>query len=186
MEIRCTNKKCLHEWNYKGNLSDDKDYVTCPICRYKSMLKKAINGKKDTPIYHKSTDLLTDSLTYPKKNNRQTSYKRIIEKPQTEFIEEGIKNEEEFEEQKELFPEKIIKLCNTHNLPAQYNDYEKKWLCNECIESKIEKNISTKKVKELISHLGGIKLVENNIEIEHVPYQYPINKDPILPISIST
>ena len=168
MEIRCTNKKCLHEWNYKGSLSDGKDYVTCSICRYKSMLKKAISGKKDVPFpskfTNKSTDLLTDSLTYSK------------EKPQTEEEEEYDEelDEDKFEEQEELFQEPKRKLCSKHNLPANYNNYNKKWLCEECIKSEIKKNITNKKYKEVTSHLRTVSEIKSDLEIKQIPFSIPI------------
>ena len=28
----CKNKKCLHEWDYKG---EAKFYASCPVCHYK-------------------------------------------------------------------------------------------------------------------------------------------------------
>jgi len=37
MEIKCTNKKCNHVWNYKGK---SKFYVTCPHCYRKVKINK--------------------------------------------------------------------------------------------------------------------------------------------------
>lgn len=124
MKIRCTNKKCLHEWNYKGGLSDDKDYITCPLCRYKSMLKKAISGGKNIPLPSKFTDPLT--------HNKEKFTDLLTDLPKnSKYIEEG-EDEEEFEEQESLFSEPIKKLCIQHNLPAHYSDFNKKWLCDKC------------------------------------------------------
>ncbi|KKK54927.1 hypothetical protein LCGC14_3079730 [marine sediment metagenome] len=39
MKVRCTNKKCLHGWNYKGS---SKNYITCPSCHFRIMLSKAL------------------------------------------------------------------------------------------------------------------------------------------------
>ena len=131
MQVRCTNKKCLHIWEYKGKVIKDKDYITCPKCHYRSMLKKALDRKKDIPLSIPSIKALTHSLTHslidtpllnltklsPKMfglEKEHTPYRKIIERPQTEFIE----------------IEEGSNLCDIHNLPASYDD--KVWTCREC------------------------------------------------------
>ena len=52
MKVKCTNKKCLHEWEYKGK---SKNYITCPSCHFRIMLSKAsgvprINEKKKVGV----------------------------------------------------------------------------------------------------------------------------------------
>ena len=37
MKIKCTNVKCLYEWNYLGK---QKFYCTCPRCLNKVNIKK--------------------------------------------------------------------------------------------------------------------------------------------------
>ena len=37
MKLKCNNKKCLYEWEYKGN---SKFYATCPRCHYQVCLTK--------------------------------------------------------------------------------------------------------------------------------------------------
>jgi len=37
MKIKCPNKKCNHEWDYKGS---SKFYVTCPECYKKINIEK--------------------------------------------------------------------------------------------------------------------------------------------------
>lgn len=73
MKVKCTNKSCLHEWNYQGRLKDN-DYITCSICRYKSLIKKAkltdLHPKIDNKLSEKSTDLLTDLPTNKESNER--------------------------------------------------------------------------------------------------------------------
>ena len=39
MKVKCTNKKCLHDWDYKGS---SKNYITCPSCHFRIMLSKAL------------------------------------------------------------------------------------------------------------------------------------------------
>lgn len=41
--MKCTNKKCLHEWVYKGN---SKVYVTCPSCYRKIKINNEKGGAK--------------------------------------------------------------------------------------------------------------------------------------------
>jgi len=36
-KVKCPNKECEHEWEYKGN---SKFYITCPQCHKKFNLKK--------------------------------------------------------------------------------------------------------------------------------------------------
>ena len=38
MKLKCQNKKCKHEWDYKGK---SKFYATCPRCLYKLNISKA-------------------------------------------------------------------------------------------------------------------------------------------------
>jgi len=38
IKLKCPNKKCKHEWNYKGK---SKFYTTCPKCLYKVRVKNA-------------------------------------------------------------------------------------------------------------------------------------------------
>ncbi len=43
MKLKCPNKKCLYEWDYKGN---SKFYACCPICRHQvKILQKKLKGK---------------------------------------------------------------------------------------------------------------------------------------------
>jgi hypothetical protein len=43
-------------------------------------------------------------------------------------------NDEEFNEEQKfsLFDEPTIKICKEHNLPAEYNSFEEKWMCKKC------------------------------------------------------
>ncbi len=72
MDVKCTNKDCLHKWVYRGKLGNN-DYITCPKCRYKSLLRKA-------KLSEKSTDLLTDLPTH-------SPYSKEIKQSQTEKVE---------------------------------------------------------------------------------------------------
>ncbi len=126
MEVRCINKICLHEWNYRGK---SENYISCSKCGFRFKLQRAIENyvKKDN-IAH---NIVRNIVNIPKEN----PYKKIIEVPKTESIEKLDK--EEFEDE-ELFPEKITKLCDEHDLPASYSDYHKKWICKACPESIIK------------------------------------------------
>ncbi len=42
MKLKCSNKKCDYEWEYKGRM---KFYATCPNCRYKVKIKN--DGSKN-------------------------------------------------------------------------------------------------------------------------------------------
>ena len=75
MEVKCTNIKCLHEWQYKGNAQDDKDLITCPKCHYRNMLGKAkINGevKNEVSIPHEQPHEVTSQIK-EKSNNKDYS-----------------------------------------------------------------------------------------------------------------
>lgn len=47
MKLNCPNKKCNHEWNYKG---EQKFYCTCPRCLHKVPITKNNNRPIDTNI----------------------------------------------------------------------------------------------------------------------------------------
>ena len=83
MQLQCMNKKCLHEWNYKGKATDDKDLVTCPKCHYRSMLRKA-KGEKSTHSRDSNSDSLTPNIE-EKKPLTQSPYRKVIKAPQTDF-----------------------------------------------------------------------------------------------------
>ena len=65
MNLKCVNRKCLHEWNYKGNIIVDKDLISCPKCHYRNPLGKL-----------KLLKILTHS----------SEYRKVIETPKTETI----------------------------------------------------------------------------------------------------
>jgi hypothetical protein len=44
MLVKCQNKKCNHEWNYKG---ESEFYATCPRCLNKVRIKKEKNKNGD-------------------------------------------------------------------------------------------------------------------------------------------
>lgn len=41
MKIKCYNKECKYEWDYKGK---SKFYVTCPRCLRKINIRKILKG----------------------------------------------------------------------------------------------------------------------------------------------
>ncbi len=134
MEVKCINKKCLYKWNYRGK---SNNYISCPKCGFRFKLQRAIENyvKKDNIV----RNIVRNIVNIPKEN----PYKKIIEVPKTESV--GRLDEEELEYQ-ELFPEKITKLCEEHNLPAKYNDFDKKWKCKKCIESEMVINKPYQKI----------------------------------------
>ena len=166
MEVRCTNKECLHEWDYRGRLGDN-DYITCSKCRYKSLIRKA-----------KITDLLTD---LNKENNKNVSekltdlsikqeYKKEIVKPDVEHVEkEHYSKEKESEEEisNPHFQGSGKNLCEEHNLPARYESDCKKWICAKCPESKIEIN---KRYKPYEKNLGTCAEINKEISVTQIPY----------------
>jgi hypothetical protein len=44
MKLKCNNKKCLNEWEYKGK---SEFYATCPKCYNKVKVKKEETNGKD-------------------------------------------------------------------------------------------------------------------------------------------
>ena len=123
MNVKCINKICLHKWNYKGK---SESYISCSKCGFRFKLQRAIEN------YVKKDNIALNIVhNIPKKN----PYNKVIEVPKTESVEKLDK--EELEDQ-ELFPERNIKLCNEHDLPASYSDYHKKWICKACSESIIK------------------------------------------------
>ena len=50
MKIKCYNKKCGHERDYKGQFTEDNSLITCTKCRHKLRLGKAkIDGEVALP-----------------------------------------------------------------------------------------------------------------------------------------
>ena len=45
MKIKCPNKRCLYEWDYKGSLKQGF-YTTCPRCQYKVRIKPIEKERK--------------------------------------------------------------------------------------------------------------------------------------------
>ena len=137
--------KCGYKWNYKGK-QRGKDNLSCPRCSYRLRFDRVII--EDLDLHTKQKKLHDSSLelyktptkihTYIHKkikpriifnlNNldpemfglekEHTPYKKIIESPQTEFIE----------------IEEGSNLCDVHNLPASYDDLDKIWTCRKCRE----------------------------------------------------
>ncbi len=159
MKVQCNNKKCLHRWNYKGTATDDKQYITCPKCHYKSMFGKVRINKTNSHSKYSLTHSLTHSQGIPdiphnniefeqvkfndglyysvEKSMAQKfkeidvpEFKKIIESPQTDFI-EGTPT---LTYSDDPIPRNF---CEKHKLPATYDSYFKKWICNECSEELI-------------------------------------------------
>ncbi len=47
MKLKCTNKKCNYEWEYKGN---SPFYATCPRCYRKINIQKQKNAKQKRSV----------------------------------------------------------------------------------------------------------------------------------------
>ncbi len=137
MQVKCTNKKCLHLWEYKGNVTKDKDYITCPKCHYKSMFKKALDRKKDIPLSIPPTNSLTHSLTHSLTDTPILNLNKLSPKM---F---GLEVEEDQEEEQE---EIVIdgNMCDIHKLPASYDDLDRKWVCDKCIDESIDSKMGLK------------------------------------------
>lgn len=131
MNVKCINKICLHEWNYRGK---SESYISCSKCGFRFKLQRAIENYVKN---HVKKDNIVRNIPI------ENPYRKTIEVPETESV--GKLDEEEFDYQ-ELFPEKIIKLCDEHGLPSKYSDHHKKWECKKCIESEMIINKPYKKI----------------------------------------
>lgn len=86
MEIKCYNKKCLHEFNYTGKKKENSATITCPKCRYKLRLGKAKIKSEipEIPLPHSLPhDLPHEVTSLP----NPTSSSEISEIPSLEIIE---------------------------------------------------------------------------------------------------
>ncbi len=89
MRIKCYNKKCGHERDYKGKFTDDSSVITCTKCRHKLRLGKAkvseVPHEKEEPTSQKTrgTSRKKSEVGLPHKQ-----YKKEIVQPKTEKIEE--------------------------------------------------------------------------------------------------
>ncbi len=78
MRIKCYNKKCGHERDYNGRLTEDNSLITCTKCRYKLRLGKAkIEDEVSLPhaLPHEVTSLSHSELKEdePKKEKSFTN-----------------------------------------------------------------------------------------------------------------
>ena len=164
METKCYNKKCLHEWDYKG---ENKKFVCCPKCRFKRILSKCRSfyleehTKNDRP-----TNILSDRPTNiplnitPKLNivkekpNKSESYQKEEIKEVDNLadfnlavLDNRLKNKSKGILEVRGSPEESpsgIKLCEEHKQSARYDSYYNKWVCRNCIQEKIDNPIKRK------------------------------------------
>ena len=164
MQVKCINKKCLHKWDYRGQ---SNNYISCPICHFKFKIQRAIN------MLNASLDIPSDIPTNIPSDiptNIPTQSYRKIESPKIEFTnqEEELEDNEEFQDQEELFPIQITKLCKDHNLPARYDDYDLEWRCEECIEEHLFKEMREfQNIADFVNNLIG---KNPEIKIKEIPY----------------
>ena len=175
MFVKCYNKKCFHEWDYRG---DNKEFICCPICRFKRKLGKCkatylqksdipTDRPSDIPTNDDEIETINHDEEIPIRFHKSISkdFGKIINRPQTEFIEEEFIEEELEEIIIENHPAK--KLCNVHNLPTRYSDFDKKWICKECIE---ESMVLNKPYKNQTNHLGTITEIKSDVKVNQIPY----------------
>ncbi len=96
MKIKCYNKKCGHERNYKGKYTDDNSTITCTKCRYKLKLGRA-KIKSEVGLPHEVTSQKGGNI---EENSEVTSlphsqYKKEIVQPQIEKIEKDHYNKKD-------------------------------------------------------------------------------------------
>lgn len=89
-----------------------------------------------------------ESVTFPDGQTLRVRGSELI-KQSKELAQEMQENSEhecwdEEESETSLFDEPTKKLCQEHNLPAQYDSYYKKWMCKKCREGISEKKENKK------------------------------------------
>ncbi len=82
MKIKCYNKKCGHERDYKGKFTEDNSLITCTKCRNKLRLGKA-KIKSEVSIPHALPHEVT-SLPHAESKG-ENSYRKTIATPKTDF-----------------------------------------------------------------------------------------------------
>ena len=195
MEVKCYNKKCLHEWDYRG---ETEKFVCCPKCRFKRILSKCRgfflskndipkNRPNNIPTYKKEivqpqiekVDKSHFTLHESKHKDKIMTFtdgtQVLIPRPEmlVPMFENCSPMNEELEENLEEesnshFSELPTNFCKEHGLHAHYDSLEKKWLCGKCPESQIEINSPFKKYTK---NLGTVKEIEKpNLNMSSVGF----------------
>ncbi|KKN40577.1 hypothetical protein LCGC14_0732130 [marine sediment metagenome] len=177
MELKCY--KCDHIWDYKGKSNHYVCCPECynkislrKIAKQNYILPTkelhttenlervyfpdgfdCLVHKDIAPQFKELTleDLNENKETVGVLEKEHTPYKKIIESPQTEFIE----------------IEEGINLCDVHNLPASYDDLDKIWTCKKCRE------FETPNAKPIIYPSAQINKIQKEESIKIIP------RDPI-------
>ncbi len=162
MRVLCY--KCDHSWNYKGKNTEGKGYITCSGCYYKIRLDRAI--VKGLPEQKLLTKLPSFQRELPKELSKipTTHYPKIDLKPLE--IKRPIKiiedvEEEEVEQVEEIFIDG--KACELHRLPATYDSFEMKWVCEKCLEFEIPN------AKPYENNLGIVRYIQTEKSIKVIP-----------------
>lgn len=168
--------KCNHSWNFKGKIKENQRYITCSRCYLKIRVDRSIDFSKEetqeslinlpkAPVVKR--ELPTTYYLPPSINFIEVEDGIFVEKKIAKQFKDAQEETEPnlFQEQEqEIIMEIGSNLCKEHNLPASYDSYEKKWLCNECIK------INVPNAKPRTDHLGTVSEVKNNQEIRIIPY----------------
>lgn len=160
MLIKCINEKCSHEWDYKGKSTS---YICCPKCSYRFKLQRGIEKHSKTMLTYKRNipdnivNIVPKIPLKPKKNE----YRKVIEKPKTEFIQEI----QDYEP--------VIKLCEKHKRSARYDSTEKKWICKQCINEEIDEAVKKSGINviPLTDYLGSVREIKESIVISQIPFE---------------
>ena len=147
MQLRCVNKKCLHEWDYKGKITEDKQLITCSKCHYRNPLKKLI-------ITHSQEN---NSFTHNSLTHNSLTHKKTIVRPQTEFIEDT--------------KEKVFTNLSDFNLEVHKRKLENKYFEGDYFEiEKPEKRIDWNVTKNLNGKDIILEEYEDGIGIKQVGF----------------
>lgn len=123
MNVKCYNKKCLHEWFYRG---ENKKFICCPKCRFKRLLLKC---KEFYQKEHTLKEVIKDiPIDRPNDIPKEGAYySRVIKKPQTNFIEKPkeIPKEGNLGEVREIKKEETITIIPRD--PTKLLDHQKSY-----------------------------------------------------------
>ena len=158
--------KCGYDWNYKGG-QRGKENLSCPKCSYRLRADRTLTEDlhtrqetlHDSPLkLHETPEKIHTYIHKKKKLYSPNLLKPIEIKRPIEIIEDV--EEEEFELE-EIFIDG--KACELHNLPATYDSFDRKWVCEKCLEFEIPN------AKPHEKNLGIVTYIQKEKSIKVIP-----------------
>ena len=177
MKVKCINKKCNHIWDYRGK---SKSYICCPKCSYRFKIQRGIEEYSKTMLTYSHNipnnivNIVKEELLFERVILNEGMEVLVEKRIAKQFKESPEDLDEEIEcvmdeEESEEMPTIAVKICEYHGLPARYDSFEKKWVCEECNPIPINK-----RYKLVTDNLWIVKKIKKDIDIRILPAKTPL------------